>query len=417
MKNTVKRAIALTLAFVMILALSACGSSAKPAETTPAPQAAEQPAEQPTAQTVSFKKTKIGVALYHDSGYYPANVKTYLSELGKAMNAEFIYVVLTQTDEAANLTKIQELIAAGAEGIILTLDMGTPTILSECASANVFVAGFLCDFNTSYNTSYDEVFKNPTFLGTAADGPCGDDLRAGYDFFDSLMEYNERHAADPILHISMVTFPAWAFPVQQVFVQQFTEKIEEYNKTAEKPITLDPLDEAVDVLPFIPLDSTYFSKHEGIDAIFCFADGYTFVYPTMVASNINGRIKLFCAGYGESSDENFGSKGNGTFQQEVVSAIEAVIYPVVLLINKINGVAFPDQPAEAERRSCFSMIINSDEDMDAFVNHSFYITGKMENALYSPEQVVNMTAVANPNATYADLVSILNHMTMDDIKK
>jgi len=230
----------------------------------------------------------------------------YLGALGKAMNVEFIYTVLTQTDEAVNLTKIQELIAAGAEGIILTLDMGTPTILNECASANV---------------------------------------------------------------------------------------------------------------PFIPLDSTYFSKHDGIDAIFCFADGYTFVYPTMVSSGINGRIKLFCAGYGEGSDQNFGSKGNGTFQQEAVSAIEAVIYPVVLLVNKLNGVSFPDQPAEAERRSCFSMIINSDEDMDAFVNHSFYITGKMENALYSPEQVVSMTAVANPNATYADLVSTLSRMTMDNIRK
>ena len=371
MKNTVKRAIALALALVMILALSACGS-AKPASTTAAPQSTEQAAE----QTVSFKKTKIGVALYHDSGYYTENVRTYLGALGKAMNVEFIYTVLTQTDESVNLTKIQELIAAGAEGIILTLDMGTPTILSECASANVYVAGFLCDFNTSYNTSYGEVFKNPTFLGTASDGP-----------------------------------------LQQIFVQQFTEKIEEYNKTADKPITLDPLDEAVDVLPFIPLDSTYFAKHDGIDAIFCFADGFTFVYPTMVSSGINGRIKLFCAGYGAGSDENFGSKGNTTFQQEAVSAIEAVVYPVVMLVNKLNGVSFPDQPAEAERRSCFSMIINSDEDMDAFVNHSFYITGKMENALYSPEQVVNMTAVANPNATYADLVSILNHMTMDDIIK
>ena len=212
-----------------------------------------------------------------------------------------------------------------ARGIILTLDMGTATILKECEEAGVYVGGFLCDFNTSYETA---------------------------------------HADAPVLHVSMITFPAWAFPVQQVFVQQFTEKVEEYNKTAEKPITLDPLDEAVDVLPFQPLDSTYFTKHEGIDGIICFADGNTFVYPTMISTNMTGKIKLFCAGYGENTDQDFGSKGNGTFQQETVSAIEAVIYPVVMMINKINGVSFADQPAEAERRSCFSIIINSDEDMD-----------------------------------------------------
>ncbi len=407
MKNTVKKVIALALALVMILALAACGGAK--------PQAATD--TNPTEQTANFKKTKIGVGLYNDSGYYTENVRTYLSALGKAMNIEFIYVVLTQTDEAANLTKIQELIAAGAEGIILTLDMGTPTILQECASANVYVAGFLCDFNTSFYTAYDEVFKNPNFLGSASDGPCGDDLRAGYDYFDSLMEYNERHPDAPLTHVAMVTFPAWAFPAQQIFVQQFTEKVEEYNQTAETPITVDPLDEAVDVLPFTPLDSTYFAKHDGIDAIMCFADGNTFVYGTMLSAGVNDKIKLFSAGYGEGTDENFGSKGFGTFQQETVSAIEAVIYPVVLLVNKINGVEFADQPAEAERRSCFSIIINSDEDMDAFVNHSFYITGNMADALYSPEQVVNMTAVANPDATYADLVSIMDQMTIEHIHK
>lgn len=401
MKTTLKKVIALALAVTMLFTLVACSGSNSGA----------------AGDGASFKKTKIGVGLYNDSGYFTENVRTYLSALGEAMNVEFVYVVLTQTDEAINLTKVQELIAAGCEGIILTLDMGTPTILKECADANVYVAGFLCDFNTSFYTAYDDVFKHPNFLGTASDGPCGDDLRAGYDYFDSLMEYNERHPEAPLTHVSMVTFPAWAFPAQQTFVQQFTEKVEEYNKTAATPITLDPLDESVDVLPFTPLDSTYFAKHDGIDAIMCFADGNTFVYGTMLSSGVNDKIKLFSAGYGEGTDENFGSKGYGTFQQETVSAIEAVIYPVVLLVNKINGVQFADQPAEAERRSCFSIILNSDEDMETFVNHSFYITGKLEDALYTPEQVANMTAVANPNATYADLCDILNKMTFEYIHK
>ncbi len=417
MKNTVKRVIALTLAFVMILTLSACGSSAKPAETTPAPQAAEQPAEQPTAQPASFKKAKIGVGLYLDSGFFTNNIRTYLAALGEQMNIDFVYTTLTQTDEAANLTKVQELIAAGCDGIILTQDLGSPAIMKECADAGVYATGFVCDFNTSFNTAYDDVFGSPIFLGTVADGPCGDDLSRGYEYFDSLLEYNERHADDPILHVSMVTFPVWAFPAHQVFVQQFTEKVEEYNKTAETPITLDPLDESIDVLPFTPLDSTYFAKHEGIDAIFCFADGFTFVYPTMVSSNLNGSIKLFSAGYGEGSDQNFGSKGNGTFQQEMVSPIEAIIYPIVLLVNKINGVAFADQPESAERRSCSTIILNSDEDLDLFISHSFYITGNINDAVFSPSDVMNMTAVANPEATYADLCAALEQMSIDAIHK
>ncbi len=414
MKNTVKKVIALALALVMVLALAACGSSA-PASNNSAP--ADNSSAPAADGGASFKKAKIGVGLYFDTGYYAENVKTYLENLGKAMNVEFVYTLMTQTDESANLTKVQEMIASGVDGIILTLDMGTPAILDECAAAGVYVAGFLCDFNTSFNTAYDAVFKNEYFLGSASDGPCGDDIRAGYDYFDSLMEYNERNPESPITHVALTCFPVWAFPVQQQQIQQFIESVDEYNKTAEKPITVDPLDEAVDVLQFAPLDSTYFSKHAGIEAIMCFADGATFVYPTMVSAGVDGQIKLFSAGYGEGTDAYFGSKGSGTFQQETVSAIEAVVYPVVLLVNKINGVSFADQPAEAERISCFSIIVNSDEDMDAFVNHSFYITGNMADALYSPEEVANMTAVANPNATYADLVSIMDQMTIDRILK
>lgn len=411
MKNTMKKLAALLLALAMVFALAACSSSGNnpPAGGSDNPGGGQS--------TASFKKAKIGVGLYFDSGYYPDNVKSYLAELGKAMNVEFVYSLLTQTDEAANLTKVQEMIASGCDGIILTLDMGTPAILDECAAANVYVAGFLCDFDSSYNTNYDAVFKNDYFLGAAADGPTGDDIRAGYDYFDSLMEYNERNPEAPITHVAMTTFPAWAFPMQQTFVQQFNEKVEEYNATAATPITVDPLDEGVDVLQFSPMDSTYFSKHAGIQAIMCFCDGATFVYPTMVSAGVDGQIKLFAAGFGESSSEDFGSTGKGTFQQETVSAIEAVVYPVVLLVNKINGVEFKDMPEDAERVSCFSIIINSDEDMEAFVNKSLYRTGKIENALYSPEAVANMTAVANPDATYADLVSIMDQMTIDSLLK
>ena len=164
MKNTVKKLMALVLALAMVLTLAACGGAAETPAGNDAP-AADGAKE--------LKKATIGVGLYFDTGYYPENVKTYLSALGEKLNVEFIYTLLTQTDEAANLTKVQEMIASGADGIILTLDMGTPAILAECEAAGVYVAGFLCDFDTSYNTAYDKVFQNEYFLGAAADGPCG----------------------------------------------------------------------------------------------------------------------------------------------------------------------------------------------------------------------------------------------------
>ena len=308
---------------------------------------------------------------------------------------------------------MQELIAAGCDGIIITMDMGTEAILQECADAGVYCAGYLCDFDTSFRNNYDGVFKNEFFLGTVADGGCADEARRGYDFFDSVIEYNERTPDAPIRHVAMTVFPAFAFPYQQSFAAQFVEKVEEYNAAnSDKAITVDPLDQDTDVLMFRPLDSTYFNKHPGIDAIVSICSG-SFVYPTMVSAGVADTMKLFAAGYNDGDDAVFGSKG--AYQMEVVSPVEAVVFPLVLLLNKLNGAEFPDQPAEAERHGCSVLLINSDEDLAKFQG-SLYLTAKPEDAFLTPEEIVALTAYNNPDATYVGLVETINHMTIEDIK-
>ena len=289
----------------------------------------------------------------------------------------------------------------------------TEAILQECADAGVYCAGYLCDFDTSFRNNYDNVFKNEFFLGTVADGGCADEARRGYDFFDSVIEYNERTPDAPIRHVAMTVFPAFAFPYQQSFAAQFVEKVEEYNAAnPDKAIEVDPLSDETDVLMFRPMDSTYFNKHPGIDAIVSICSG-SFVYPTMVSAGVSNTMKLFAAGYNDGDDAVFGSKG--AYQMEVVSPVEAVVFPLVLLLNKLNGAEFPDQPAEAERRGCSVLLINSDEDLAKFQG-SLYLTAKPEDAFLSPEDVVALTAYNNPDATYAGLVDVLAHMTIDDIK-
>ena len=388
--KTSKRITALVLALVLCLALAACGGKGD-----------------------GPKKATIGVGFFSASGNATVATKEFLAGLEEKLNVSFQYTVLSQTDEAQNISKVQELIAAGCDGIIITMDMGMDSILAECKAADVYVAGFLCDFDSSYRNNYDGVFKHPNFLGSVADGDCGEDVTRGYAFFDSLIEYNEKHTDAPIKHVSMCTFPSYAFPLQQTYVKQFTEKLDEYNTAnPDKAIEYDPYDTETDVLQFRAMDSTYFSKHEGVDAIISFCSG-TMVYPSMVSAGKDKTIKLFASGYGDGDNAVFGSKG--AFQTEMVSGVEAIVYPLVLLLNKINGVEFPDQPAEAERRSCASFIINSDEDMALF-EKNIYLTAKAEDALLSADDVYNMTAFGNENATYADLVAFLSHMTIDDLK-
>ena len=388
MKST-KKVLALVLTLALVFALAA-----------------------PTAMAKA-RTTKIGVGLYKDSGADVTAVKAFLGNLEEPLNVKFVYTVLSTNDEALNITKVQEMIAAGCDGIIITMDSGTEAILQECADAGVYCAGYLCDFDTSFRNNYDNVFKNEFFLGTVADGGCADEARRGYDFFDSVIEYNERTPDAPIRHVAMTVFPAFAFPYQQSFAAQFVEKVEEYNAAnPDKAIEVDPLSDETDVLMFRPLDSTYFNKHPGIDAIVSICSG-SFVYPTMVSAGVADTMKLFAAGYNDGDDAVFGSKG--AYQMEVVSPVEAVVFPLVLLLNKLNGAEFPDQPAEAERHGCSVLLINSDEDLAKFQG-SLYLTAKPEDAFLTPEEIVALTAYNNPDATYAGLVETINHMTIDDIK-
>ena len=83
----------------------------------------------------------------------------------------------------------------------------------------------------------------------------------------------------------------------------------------------------------------------------------------MVQAGVDSSMKLFTTGFDGGEDANFGTTGKGTYQQTMVTAPESITYPLVLLLNKINGVSFSDQPAEAERVSSAQYVINSDEDM------------------------------------------------------
>ena len=388
MKST-KKILALVLTLALVFALAA-----------------------PTAMAKA-RSFKIGVALYQDSGAAVDAVKAYLAGLEDTLNVKFAYTVLSTNDEALNVTKIQELIAAGCDGIICTMDQGTQAILQECSDAGVYLAGYLSDYDSSYRNDYDGVFKNEFFLGTVGDGPCGENTTRGYDFFDSLIEYNERTPDAPIRHVACTVFPKFAFPYSWVNVDQFVAEVEKYNaENPDKAIEVDPFNEETDVLMFRPVDSTYFNKHPGIDAIVAFNAG-SFVYPSMVSAGVSNTMKLFAAGYNDGDDAVFGSKG--AYQQEMVCAVESITYPLVLLLNKLNGAEYPDQPAEAERRDCSTLIINSDEDMAKFKS-CIYLSFKMEDAFLTADEVLNLTAYANPDATYAGLVEILDHMTVEDIK-
>lgn len=385
-----KKIAALGLAAIMGLStLTACGKGGS-SDTTQG------------GSTVETKHHKIGVGLYTDSGKSVEAIKAYLDGISKTVDCEFSYTTLSTYDEATNLTEVQNLISSGCEGIILTADMGTTSIIKECAEANVYVAGFLCDFNQSMFTAHEEVFENEYFLGTVCDG-WADATPYGEQVADEVIKNGYKS-------VGVIVFPEYAYPNQTVVAKAFTDKINEYNKTADQKITVkEPT-----VLNFAPLDATYFSENADIDCLFSVAAGASFVYPQMVAANRTD-IKLYTSGFEGTEDvENFGANGNGAFRGTMCSAPEAIAYPLCLLIDKLNGTVYKDLPA-TERVDCQPIIILSDDDLNKVKEKSLYFSADYKDALLTGEDIVNMCASYNADATYAQLVEKLQHLGVNDL--
>ena len=345
--------------------------------------------------------TIIGVGLYEDSGAAVTAVKSYLGSLESELNVSFQYVTLSQTDEAVNKTAVQSMISAGCQGLILTMDSATETILEECKKAGVYVAGYIND----YDASFDKIKTNPNFVGTSVDGR--------YNGTAWGQEIAARVIAEGYKNIGMVKFPSFAFPHQNEMDAAFRAAIAEYNRTAETPIVVQ---EVTTELMFSPLDATYFTENPDLDAIFGMCAGVQFIYPTMVAEG-KTNIKLYTAGLVTADDilANFGTAGNACIQEIVYCSAESITYPLVMLLNKIHGHTFSDQPTEAQRVDCSQIRIQNNDQLNFLKANNLEFTGKVENAFFTAKDVKAL--LAENGGTHAKLVSAVQHLTIEDLQK
>lgn len=380
MKKTLRKIISLVLTAGMALscaALAGCGGG-------------------------SGAKIKIGIGLYQDQGPAVTATREFLKGISEELNCEFTYVTLSQTDEAANKTAAQQLISSGCKGLILTMDSATEAILEECEKAGVYLGGYLAD----YETSFDKVKDNPNFVGTVVDG-----RYSGTAWGE---EIAERIINDGYKNIGMIKFPSFAFPHQNEMDAAFRAKIEEYNKTAADDEKITVQAETTELM-FQPLSADYFSANPNIDAIFGMCAGVDFIYPTLTQNN-KTNIKLYTAGFSvdDSVLGNFGTSGNGCFQELVFSNVEAIAYPLVMLLNKIEGKEFEDAPAEAQRVDSSQIRITNNEELDTVKEKSMYYTGKFENSFLTASEVSDL--LAKNGGTHEGLVKAVQSMSMEDLK-
>ena len=348
------------------------------------------------------EKVKIGIGLYQDQGPAVTATREFLKGISEELNCEFVYVTLSQTDEAANKTAAQQLISSGCKGLILTMDSATEAILEECQKAGIYLGGYLTD----YELSFDKVKDNPNFVGTVVDG-----RYTGTAWGE---EIAERIINEGYKNIGMIKFPSFAFPHQNEMDTAFRAKIDEYNQTAADADKITVQAETTELM-FQPLSADYFSANPDIDAIFGMCAGVDFIYPTLTQNN-KTNIKLYTAGFSvdDSVLNNFGTSGNGCFQELVFSNVEAIVYPLVMLLNKIEGTEFSDNPTEAQRVDSSQIRITNNEELDTVKEKSMYYTGKFEDSFLSVSDVSAL--LAKNGGTHKELVKAVQTMAMENLE-
>ena len=175
-----KKLIALLLAVVMLLGLVACASTADteaPAAQTPATQTPaettpeETPAEstKDTAADAAQKDYKIGVSIMELTAYtwYQGVIdgcNNWMADHGEEYGVNFTFDFEdSRSDVQTMLTNVENMIAAGSDGIILfpaDASSAIPTMKENVANGIPFVIG---DYAQEYTNESDKVWS--TFVG------------------------------------------------------------------------------------------------------------------------------------------------------------------------------------------------------------------------------------------------------------
>lgn len=384
-----KKIAKLFLGSMVTLGLVACGDSGNQQGTDSADQANNSSEE----VSYDYSDVKIGILGHMQSGETLDALTVYLDSLAEEVGFTYEYVVGNTYDEQVNITAIQNLIASGVDGIIMTMDSGTPAIMQEAESAGVFLAGFLTDMDSSF----DEVAQSEYFLGNVVDGAY-DNGSIGEKAAEILIEDGKKH-------VGVVTFPLLYFPQKAGAIESFTNKIEDHNATADEPIEIYETQE----LSFSLLEETYFNNHPELDSILSLASG--FVHPTMVSAGKTD-VSLYSTGF---KKEDVPAFENDEIRMMTLSNIEAVAYPLSMILNEVADKPFSDRPEEAERVDTSILFVTNDEELNALQEKSLYFTADLENAFLSPEDFKEYLVAFNPEASYEGLKDMLLNMSMEDL--
>ena len=310
-------------------------------------------------------------------------------------------------DPAGNLSAVKNAMTDDVKAVIMMQDGGVQNIMDEYP--DLYVAGYTTAMDSVYTNDGASVAvrDNDHFLGTVA-GDYVDAGKIGEMFAEKVIE-NGYHK------VGTMIFPVYAYPEMAEMDAAFRSTIDSYNETVGEDEKIEVVGDA-HVLEFSPLDESYFMEedHSDLDCIAAFCDP-GFVYSAMINARDMGLIsdstKLFAVGY--LDDENFQADigGEGTVQMIYTASPESITYCLAMIDNALNGLKYTDQDKYEEVDSPL-YIIDSVEDIENVSTKSLLGVADFANCGVTVDQMKNVLLRFNENATYNDLMDLMNSDSM-----
>ncbi|MGM9607603.1 MAG: hypothetical protein ACI3XJ_08890 [Oscillospiraceae bacterium] len=450
MKSTLKRALALLLVCVMALALVSCGKSGSQssgkdqagASTSSGSQTDSDKQSDSGSKTENTKKHKIMVFTISSSSTMIDAISGFLGSIADELNFEYD-VRYKGADASEYLSKVETAISEGYEGIITMKDEGnTNEIVALCEENGVYFGNTWNNQGSSLNTSAAgyAFLESPYFVGGVVD--CTDSMSVeGAAYCKAVAEAYEKLPADKKEgSIGFVTMPpAWQ-PTQVPAVQTMYETLlDEYNipesafavnglekRTEEMRYAGTPVAAGTYIWPSMDatskkLESKYFDENPNMSLLISTL-AYTFINSGLDSANKLTSMKVWCTGFDNADAliNNFGTKGNGTYQGCRTAPIECIAMPLVQILDKLNGYSYADKEGAIkgfgpmddtnkfkykglQLKSSPTIVILNDEEMDAYLNHNVYGTGKGEDSVIDAEFLKQYMVTFNSDATYEQL--------------
>ena len=340
----------------------------------------------------------------------------FLDALKPELDFDYQIAQMSYADES-NLTTIENAILKGAVGVITMteMEMGyTQQVIELCEQEEVYYAGYMSDFWKTYaEPTTGKAPKDSKYcLGSVSDGELDAETTATW-LFEAVKESSYRQ-------IGLTRSPDWAYPRSAQSALTFKKLVDNYNATAAENDKFTLWTEGTDGPAYVlnyGLDAQFaptLTKWQNWGGSDLALVGLNYCAGTIMNMTTYRDLKfpIFNAGWDDDVAKQFGAMDDATKPVKALcqTPCETIIYPLVRMLNAINGTPYADEPVKPEDKIVEAKYchIESTKDIEDGSAHcmNFNSARDLKYALISPTEVKAL--LAENGGTFAKLVETIS---------